>query len=349
MRDTGLLLTLDTIESVVAFKSKGHKIVLFSYQWLSWSRNGPNTLQHNAMKNSLQALARANQVSMERMHIWLDILSIPQCHPELKRLAVYSLYVYAGLSDYLVIVAPKCHHDDTKEVADEQSYKSRVWCRAEQLAHFCKAGMDNMFLCVEETGALRGLEPQWIRSVCRVFDGDMTCCRMLHDRDGVQIKCDRESLVLTLIGLYFEVFTAYLTDDVRPETMDMQKLIQEEKGLIFPAKFEYVTKKKGTETRELFGDTIQRVERIVRKDVAKAQKRCWVSGSGKLNGTMALDIAEAAPADVLLGVGSVGSRLTSSAEMLDFVGRPSLHAPVLLGSDGAFGSEKLSECKSFAV
>jgi len=80
--------------------------------------------------------------------------------------------------------------------------------------------------------------------------------------------------------------------------------------------------------------------------VVKAQKRCSASGSGKLNGTMTVEIAEAAPADVLLGV---GGRLTSSAEMLNFVGQHSLHAPVLLGSDGAFGSEKLAECKSFAV
>jgi len=318
MRDSGLLLTLDTIESVIAFKQSGKSLVLFSYQWLSWVRSGPNEVQNNAMINSVINLCKDKQITLDDVYIWLDILSIPQCHPALKKLAVYSLYVYAGLSDYLLIIAPPSMHEATKTVADHETYKSRVWCRAEQLAHFCKTGMDTMYLCRSEEGFLEPLSKDWIGTVCRVFDGEMTCCRLLHKRegDGGLMRCDRESLVSTLLGLYFEVYTSTANGDGSEAKLEMQKLIAAEKVKIFPSTFPYPTEK-GTEHRELFGDMIQRVERVIDADAVKAKRRCMQS-HGLIAAGGVKSIAMCAPAD--------------SASRRSMLSSADLEHPVLLGA-----------------
>lgn len=341
MRDSGMLLTLDTIESVMSFKQNGKKLVLFSYQWLSWSRSGPNEVQNCAMQNSVRSLCAAQEISQDDVYIWLDILSIPQCHPALKQLAVYSLYVYAGLSDYLLIIAPPSVHDNTKQIADADSYKSRVWCRAEQLAHFCKSGMSTMFLCTSQDGHLEPLSADWITAVVRVFDGEMTCCRLLHELNGTMMKCDKESLVSTLLGLYFEVYTSLVIGEGSEAKIGMQNLITTEKDRIFPANFSYVTKK-GTEQRELFGDMIQRVEKVIENDHARASKRCMASGTDSKSSRGSRSVAIAAPADIarilqsdrrtsMKSTGTVGSESEESAVRQTLLENS---GPVLLGSQG---------------
>ena len=67
--------------------------------------------------------------------IWLDILSIPQTNRGVQQFAVDSLYVYASSVSAVIIIAPDSEHENTKENAGLDSYKSRVWTRVEQVSH----------------------------------------------------------------------------------------------------------------------------------------------------------------------------------------------------------------------
>ena len=107
---------------------------------------------------------------------WLDIFSIPQFHDGCKLLAVNSFYVYATAADTLIIIAPDSVHANTGEVANLESYKTRVWCRVEQVVHLSAHSLETMFImsgdhCVLMTDSLMG------ESVC-IFDAQMTWCRL---------------------------------------------------------------------------------------------------------------------------------------------------------------------------
>ena len=51
------------------FKALGEFIVFFSYQWLSWDEAGPDTIQFNAMTESLKIIAASLQLDIEGMYI----------------------------------------------------------------------------------------------------------------------------------------------------------------------------------------------------------------------------------------------------------------------------------------
>lgn len=162
------------------------------------------------MKWSLQKLCEETGLAWDRVYVWLDILSIPQINACQKSLAVNSLYTYAGMATYLVIVSPDSIHKELKTVANVLSYKERVWCRAEQLAFYCFNGRARMFLALLER--LEKVPDNWMDDVACVFNGSMTCCSQKH-KGGA--PCDRQSLVAPLMGMYFDLYTkhkAYLTD-----------------------------------------------------------------------------------------------------------------------------------------
>ena len=65
------------IEVVLAF---GFRIVLFSYQWLSWNQPGPNNIQMGVDADCSRSVLRRNCRSMEKTYVWSDIFSIPHFH-----------------------------------------------------------------------------------------------------------------------------------------------------------------------------------------------------------------------------------------------------------------------------
>ena len=76
------------------FKALGKFVVFFSHQRLFWDQAGSDTIQFNAMTESLKILAARLQWDIEGMYIRLDILSIPQQNTSQKTLAVDSLNTY---------------------------------------------------------------------------------------------------------------------------------------------------------------------------------------------------------------------------------------------------------------
>ena len=60
---------LDSSEGMHGFKALGEFIVFFSYQWLSWDEAGPDTIQINAMTESLKIIAASLQLDIQGMYI----------------------------------------------------------------------------------------------------------------------------------------------------------------------------------------------------------------------------------------------------------------------------------------
>ena len=194
----------------------------------------------------------------------LDILSIPQSNREVQQLAVDSLYVYASAVTALIIIAPDSVHEQTKEKAGLESYKSRVWTRVEQVSHCSAHGIASMFVEVRLVGGAGGLQQvtrEWIGTVVCIFEAGLTCCRLKH---RTQDKCDRESLVLPLLGLWYQVLSDHRMG--KTGTASLHAIIEAKKDRVFPASYKFekvlddnVTSQ--TEEVELFGDMIARIER----------------------------------------------------------------------------------------
>ena len=112
---------------------------------------------------------------------------------------------------------------------------------------------------VETPSGLQPLTAAWLRDVVCIFDANLTCCRLKHkDKDS----CDRESLVLPLLGLWSQV----LSDHRMGQGSTLHDIIKPQKDRVFPASFEFEkisddNETLRTEKHELFGDMIERIER----------------------------------------------------------------------------------------
>jgi len=83
----------------------------------------------------------------------------------------------------------------------------------------------------------------------RVFQGQLTCCRLQHN-GGTQ-PCDREELMLPMLGLYGEIYARR----TQPTTKLIHDAIDAHLDRIYPSTFEYEVGG-GKVTRVLFGDLI---------------------------------------------------------------------------------------------
>ena len=91
-----------------------------------------------------------------------------------------------------------------------------------------------------------------------VMSGEFTCCRLGHPNGD---PCDREALVLPLLGLYADVYAERVGKHA-----DAYAFIEPIKSRLFPETFEYVHKGldgvETTTTQVLFGDLVAAVEEI---------------------------------------------------------------------------------------
>jgi len=266
-RDAHRLVFVDTFAKFRDLQERGSKVIFLSYQWLSWNSKGPSDTQWESMKKAVLQVIHKHQWTPETTYIWLDVLSIPQDHRSVQSLAVDSLYTYAKCADSLVVICPKTKHESTREVADLQSYKSRVWCRVEVLARCCTRGVEQIY--VQNEDGLQPVRDDFVAEMVKVFDGQMTCCRQGHD--GGTRPCDRLSLILPLLGLYFESLTRR-EDDACQGLAFFRSVILSQKDSVFPSHFSYSRGRgQAPERRVLFGDLISRVDRYAhtRKSVLR--------------------------------------------------------------------------------
>lgn len=254
-RDAGRLKILDTMAQIQDFKDNGNKIIFITYEWLSWQKCGPSSIQYSSMMSAIDKLREMHADPEHKLWVWFDILSIPQTHPTVKALAVYSLYTYAGQSDYHIINAPDDMHQGKHEIADLATVQKRVWTRAEMLFHVAFNGL-NCFWSFQGHGSLNALSFDWWTGIAHVFDAEMTCCRLKHPLGQ---RCDKETLVQPLLGLYYDMYSKARRGSLKSHLTAVWKHISDNKRTIFPEHFEYSTNE-GNIIRELFGPLIQQIE-----------------------------------------------------------------------------------------
>lgn len=127
--------------------------------------------------------------------------SVPQLHRPTMELAIQSLAVYSSRAHSFIAIVPTVEHLNTHEPCNEESYKGRLWTRAECLSHLLVNGAQSMWVATAaQPAACSPMENDWLRgSALQIFDGVSTCCQRKHV--GMD-QCDRELLVQPLLGLY---------------------------------------------------------------------------------------------------------------------------------------------------
>ncbi|KAL7516874.1 hypothetical protein ACHAWX_002366, partial [Stephanocyclus meneghinianus] len=209
LRNSHRLTVLDNIGDVDAFIQTGKQVVFFSHQWTAFNHPDPTNDQYKCMVNALHELAKQSgwNNNLRDVYVWVDYSCIPQANASVQNLAIKSLAVYASSATYFVICAPDTKHADLHDVCDLATYQRRMWCRAEQVCYSMRNGIGGMFLAKGKPGAfeLGPVEPDFFLESLHVFNGDLTCCRFEHK--GME-SCDRQSLVVPILGLYGELLRA---------------------------------------------------------------------------------------------------------------------------------------------
>jgi hypothetical protein len=125
-------------------------------------------------------------------------------------------------------------------------------------------GTQGMYVAVSKDKLDRVTNDHFIESL-HVFNGELTCCRLEHKGMGA---CDRQSLVIPLLGLYGELFRAAHDGsqggnaDALSSVAAFLEEIEKHQELIFPRTFQRVSWRKNkrvTEEVMLFGDLIDRM------------------------------------------------------------------------------------------
>ena len=169
-----------------------------------------------------------------------------------------------------MIVAPAAKHADTGCLCNAETYRKRSWCRAEVMSCWARNGRGDMWL--SSSDGLRPLDEATLREAIDVAGGDLTCCRLHHARGD---PCDREALVLPLLGLYAEIFRHRHA----PRGREAYEFLAPIKESLFPRTFSYSYHGAdgGVESAEetLFGDLLRAVETAVELSEADASNPIW--------------------------------------------------------------------------
>eukprot|EP00929_Paragymnodinium_shiwhaense_P047495 TRINITY_DN24094_c0_g1_i2.p1 TRINITY_DN24094_c0_g1~~TRINITY_DN24094_c0_g1_i2.p1 ORF type:complete len:343 (+),score=14.96 TRINITY_DN24094_c0_g1_i2:321-1349(+) len=221
---------------------------------MSWESLGPDSLQFKCMQEAARRVCREDGHDPELFYIWLDVLSIPQANEDCKVLAIDSLFLYASVADFLVIICPPSCHQQTGECGGEEAYRARTWCRVEQMAHFCSHGAEGMYIS-KRPGELAKVDNDWIRKVVYIFEGSVTCCRLGHQEGK---RCDKELIVPTALAMYADLLWKVTNSELPHDSVEaIWEIMRCNLDRAFPQHFQYKTHSGQLLKRELFGPTIQ--------------------------------------------------------------------------------------------
>ena len=95
------------------------------------------------------------------------------------------------------------------------------------------------------------LPPELLRAF-DVFGGEMTCCRLGHA--GGTRPCDKERLVIPMLGLFLELYADADAGDAA--AAEMLRALEAHLDDIYPHSFEYAGADGTTTTLPLFGDLV---------------------------------------------------------------------------------------------
>mmetsp|Transcript_6071 Transcript_6071/g.12796 ORF Transcript_6071/g.12796 Transcript_6071/m.12796 type:complete len:1062 (-) Transcript_6071:175-3360(-) len=272
LRNTHRLTVLDSLSDVDSFIDVGKHIVFLSHQWTSFSCPDAYGAQYKAMCISLKELARESgwDESLKDVFVWADFCCLPQANASIQSLAVRSLAAYAASATYFIIVAPDTKHADLDEVCDIDTYQKRMWTRAEQVCHSMRNGTEGMFITKGEELPLAKVEHDFFKESLRVFEGELTCCRLEHK--GMSV-CDRQCLVIPLLGLFGELYRASVEGGKGGNIAALSSVeaflteIEMHQDSVFPPTFSRTTWRKNKQFVEeivLFGDLIDRMKARVK-------------------------------------------------------------------------------------
>ena len=279
LRNTHKLTVLDSLADVDAFIAAGKHVLFLSHQWTSFTVPDPSNNQYETMVTAMKDLVKRNgwDESLKDVFVWVDYSCIPQANPSTQNLAIRSLAAYASSATYFVIVAPDTAHADLDDVCDLATYQRRMWCRAEQVCHSMRNGTEGMYLAAAKDG-ITPVKSDFFTESLHVFNGELTCCRLEHKGMGA---CDRQSLVIPLLGLYGELFRAY-HDGKNNKSGNAESLasvtaflgeIEKKQEQVFPRTFQrtmWLKNKRVTEEITLFGDLIDRMKERIASGVGFA-------------------------------------------------------------------------------
>ena len=233
---------------------KSNYTIFFSHQWLAYGKPDPTKCQLKVMKNATKHLSSTSNVPIESTFVWCDYFSIAQENAKIQQLAILSLPAVASSLHAFVMVTPKARHQDTQELCDLSSYKNRGWCRAEVFSHIARRGNNSLFVAEDsETISKLPSSSDLTTTMCDVFGGNFTCCRLKHKHSKL---CDRQHLVAPMLGLYCEIYKRRFNKKVSP----LYETISKIKDEIFPATIDVTLPNDKVETRRLFGDMIKIAE-----------------------------------------------------------------------------------------
>lgn len=187
-----------------------------------------------------------------------DYMSVPQVARATQGLAIDSLCTYAFLCSAFIVVAPKVMHTDTGVQCDAESYRQRAWCRAEQLACFMNKGIDSMYLA-DGKGVPTPLTQDWVKLGTDVFHGNLTCCTRKHQG---MVCCDRERLVMPLLGLFGAAY-AQRADPVYRPSYELLMSTPDMFPRTFATTYTLPNGKEMLKTKPLFDDLIDRMKDYV--------------------------------------------------------------------------------------
>jgi len=264
------LVTTQVLQEINA----GSPFVFLSHQWLAYDDPDPDGVHVAAMRSAVESVSKHAGVPLERVRVWLDVVSIPQKNTGEQKLAMASLPTFAAVCNYFVVVAPETVHADTDCKCDAVSYRRRAWCRAEVMSCWARNGTGDMYLSTNQT--LEPLAPSndVLAESLDVFSGELTCCSLGHPNGCL---CDREHLMLPMLGMYGMVYR-----DRHGVARDAYAVLEPIREKLFPKTFVYSRfvedgvrgdgdcgNEKIETTEPLFGDLVEAVERDI--DLASAQ------------------------------------------------------------------------------
>jgi len=132
-----------------------------------------------------------------------------------------------------------------------------MWCRAEQLCHYSRHGRSRMWLCSKRpedaAASLNRLEDRWVIENLAIFDGECSCCRLLHNQMAM---CDKEFLVKPVLGLVAELFLKRESNETAGEVYKTMMEVPMIRDKMFPKTFDFVSQR-GTTRKALFGASIE--------------------------------------------------------------------------------------------
>mmetsp|Transcript_44199 Transcript_44199/g.127889 ORF Transcript_44199/g.127889 Transcript_44199/m.127889 type:complete len:1037 (-) Transcript_44199:121-3231(-) len=305
-QDQHILCHLASMDKIREFLFEKHrKFVFFSHQWLAWTEPDPHNVHYKAIRDTMDATMAQMGWPVQSCYLWVDYHSVPQVTRQTQALAIKTLPIFASLASMFVVIAPDCVHADTKAACNFETYRKRMWCRAEAFSFYVRRGVQDMYRaseigCKDGSVGLSNIEDGTIDDTILVFEGNCTCCvRNHHNMD----HCDKETLRDVFLGLYADVYqlhAARVSPQCSNPTLrqlqaeEVMKRIEKQKDRIFPERFEatfenmevsttltlasvFSVGPQKSETRErriLFGELINTLEGMFQADMGEGADVC---------------------------------------------------------------------------